>query len=593
MKRIFTLLLCAVAGTMAFAQDAPTGVFAKASVAPVMDGVVDAVWAEATPYNIDKSVGTETPTIGASGESTWQGLWTMDGVYVLLNIADNDFFPNYAPGGGANNWEYDKPEIYFDVNTDNLSDGGAPGSADAVKPGHYQFAPGFTDLKNNGTPITDSGNGVVHAFKVDGSHYICEYFIPITILKDKNNVIVDKTATIGFDVIFIDRDHGDAARNQAVWSNTGANYSNMDGAGRVTFADAEQDVYIDDIKLTGGTITTNKGTLQIGATITPANATYKTLIWSVENKTGKATIDANGVLTALTNGTVTVTAKSTDVQAMEATIDVEISGQAISRNDIWNNFNLIKNWSFENVDATTASGLANWGGWLDGAGQEKAVQEEGAAVMSTVVGTNGEQYHYQFSQDKLQAMPNVPYVVTFKSWANAERANTLDFEDTSGNGYNRYGASTDAEAQGGRSEWHYTLTTEPQWFTFHVTFDQIKDNTNQKIQWLQSQAEGTIYLDSVLLVTQEEYDLLQTLPSTTGVTAKANSITNVYPSPVTNTLYVDLKTTNSKVAIFNALGQKLMEKTAYGNKVTFDVSSLRKGLYFVKLEDGTTKKFVK
>ncbi|MGE5448073.1 MAG: T9SS type A sorting domain-containing protein, partial [Bacteroidales bacterium] len=72
-----------------------------------------------------------------------------------------------------------------------------------------------------------------------------------------------------------------------------------------------------------------------------------------------------------------------------------------------------------------------------------------------------------------------------------------------------------------------------------------------------------------------------------------NSITNVYPSPVTNTLHVDLTAVNSKVAVYNAIGQKLMEKTATGNKVTFDVSSLRRGMYFVKLEDGTTKKFVK
>lgn len=589
MKKVFTLLFCAFAATMGFAQEAPTGVFAKASVAPEIDGVVDAVWSEANVYNIDRSIEAETPTIGASGESTWRALWTMEGVYVLLNIADDEFYPNYAVTPAGNDWEYDKPEIYFDVN-DNLVDGGGPEN----DPGHYQFAPGFTDGKNDGTPIVDGE--FVYAFKVEGSNYTCEYFIPFSRIK-ANGIMLDKTATIGFDVIFIDRDPDDALRNQAVWSNTTGNYTNMDGAGRVTFADAEQDVYIDEITLTGGTITTNKGTLQIGAVIIPENATYKTLTWSVENGTGKASVDANGLVTALTDGTVTVIARSNDAQGMDASVEVVISGQSISRNDIWNNFNLIKNWDFNEVDATnTITGLANWGGWRDGEAQLLPVVNEGFIEMTTALHTNDggtmEQYHYQFSQEGLQAMPDVPYVVTFKSWADVERPNTLDFEDTEGNTYNRYGSSSDAEAQNGRSEWAYTLTTDPQWFTFHVTFDQIKENTVQKIQWLQSQADGTVYLDSVLLVTQEEYDLLQTLPAT-GITAKNNSINKVYPNPVSNTLFVELADMNSKVAIYNSVGQKLIEKTANGNRVQFDVSALRKGMYFVKLEDGSTQKFVK
>ena len=41
-------------------------------------------------------------------------------------------------------------------------------------------------------------------------------------------------------------------------------------------------------------------------TFTPLNAAERTLTWSVENGTGTATIDANGVLTPLTTGTVTV-----------------------------------------------------------------------------------------------------------------------------------------------------------------------------------------------------------------------------------------------------------------------------------------------
>jgi hypothetical protein len=57
---------------------------------------------------------------------------------------------------------------------------------------------------------------------------------------------------------------------------------------------------------TGGatTITTDNGTLQMIETVLPANATIKTVAWSVASGTGSATISAGGLLTAVTDGTV-------------------------------------------------------------------------------------------------------------------------------------------------------------------------------------------------------------------------------------------------------------------------------------------------
>ena len=94
MKTIITFLFSAFIVTYTMAQ-APTGVFAKASADPVIDGVVDEVWAEATVYNIDLPFQTEVPSLGASGETTWQGVWTEDGVYILLKVTDDAFFPSY------------------------------------------------------------------------------------------------------------------------------------------------------------------------------------------------------------------------------------------------------------------------------------------------------------------------------------------------------------------------------------------------------------------------------------------------------------------------------------------------------------------
>lgn len=53
-------------------------------------------------------------------------------------------------------------------------------------------------------------------------------------------------------------------------------------------------------------------TYQYSAVVTPDNATNKSVTWSVDNGTGAATIDTNGVLTPTSLGTVTVKATAVD-----------------------------------------------------------------------------------------------------------------------------------------------------------------------------------------------------------------------------------------------------------------------------------------
>ena len=75
-------------------------------------------------------------------------------------------------------------------------------------------------------------------------------------------------------------------------------------------------IYVTSVTVTGtgglSAITTNAGTLQMIATVLPVDATDSTVTWSVINGTGTATISATGLLTAITNGTVTVKAVSND-----------------------------------------------------------------------------------------------------------------------------------------------------------------------------------------------------------------------------------------------------------------------------------------
>jgi hypothetical protein len=579
-KRIFTLFLASLFVAMGFSQT-PTAVFKKASVDPVIDAEVDAVWAEAeAEHNIDLPFQSEVPTLGASGETTWQGLWTDNGVYVLLRVTDDAFYPNYAVDPPGNNWEYDKPEIYFDVNFD-LQDGVGPGTANS---GHHQIAPGFTDGQNDGTAITQD-NGVVYAFLVSGSNYTAEYFIPFSILVDKNGVGLDKMADIGFDVTIIDRDPGDEARKRAVWANTGAineSYSNMDDCGIITLDGATANTYIDNITLSGGTeITQDNGTLQITATITPEDATNKVLIWSVENGTGMAMIDQDGLLTAIADGEVTVVATSTDGSYEDASLTVTISGQVT---EMWE-VNVIRNGTFAMVEA---NGQATyWGGWGGDAGSPLPLIVDGIAVCTPVATENT--WQYQYNQQNLTAEPNIEYTFAFKAWADETRTFNVDFEDTPGNNYNRYGATTDPRSADGRSDWTFDVTAEPTWYVFDVTFDQMVETTVQKVQFMLGLSSVVTYIDSVLLVTTEQYNA----GGGTSVPTNAASNVKIYPNPATDVLNVFVPNGNAKITIFDSVGRQVEELYEPGPKATINVSTYAKGVYFIRVNNEPVMKFIK
>lgn len=74
------------------------------------------------------------------------------------------------------------------------------------------------------------------------------------------------------------------------------------------------------------TIATTFGTLQMEAEVLPVNATDPTYVWSVNDPT-IATIDAAGVLSAVTNGTVIVTATANDASGEFGSASIVITNQ--------------------------------------------------------------------------------------------------------------------------------------------------------------------------------------------------------------------------------------------------------------------------
>ncbi|MBL7969388.1 MAG: Ig-like domain-containing protein [Prolixibacteraceae bacterium] len=79
----------------------------------------------------------------------------------------------------------------------------------------------------------------------------------------------------------------------------------------------------------GNTISTNKGTLQLQANILPSDATTKSVIWTIMNETGKASVSSSGSVTAEKNGTVKVIATSTDGSGIKGEYQIIITNQTI------------------------------------------------------------------------------------------------------------------------------------------------------------------------------------------------------------------------------------------------------------------------
>lgn len=580
MRKIFTLILAVLIVTTAFAQlERPTAKIMKTTVKPKLDGVIESLWAITDSLLIDRPYKTDNglPTLGEKGQTWWKALWDEDGFYLVVNVTDDAYFPNYVKGSG-NPWDYDKIEVYFDVNYI-LEDGGGPGGG----AGHIQVAPDFTLAKEGGIVTTET-NGRQHAIKVTKPNYVAEYFVPWSTLKDKEGITVDKTNEIGFDVTVNDSDPSLDKRRRGVWAHSGQDgseaWSNMDFCGKITFEGAEAGTQVASVTITGGSITKDNQTLQIAAVVLPADAADKTLKWSVEpapGSLGRATIDLKGVVTPILNGVVVVNASSTDGSFIDAKpVNVTISGQVPTVAEL----SYIKNGNFDVFDATTQAPGAPWTGG-------STVVNGVLNISNPTAGANP--WDWTVGQDVYipASYKNDPFVFKARLWSAAERIFDIDFEHIGGN-YERFGDTPDPKSGDGKTQWRFNLTTVPTMYTIQITNFTRMDTRAQKFNLFAGMATPTVYVDSVSLVSKADMALIPTAISQ----ERAMESLKVYPNPAVSRLYVDLSVVNSTVAIYNSVGVKMEEAVVNGTRHEFDVSRYTKGLYFVKANNAVVK-FVK
>jgi len=570
MKRIFTLFISAFLCTMVMGQ-APTktALLKKATIAPIIDGKVDAVWTTAQENAIAvpliKDGVAEVPTVG---NSWWKGLWDEKGIYVLCFVDDNVFVPAYMGTKPSESWNYDKLEIYFNCNY-NKKDGGGGWSA-----GHYQFAPTETAAYINGGKDSLDLKGFHYSFNASETpKYYVEYFFPFSILLDNAGMMVDYTSAISFDISIQDNDILEVKRDRMNWSNTGESNNNMDDNGLITLEDASI-IIVDAITIKNGAITTDNGTFQVVPVITPTDATVQTMKYSIiPGGTGIATISATGLVTAIRNGTVNIRAEAMDgAGGTSNDAVVTISGQILTLEKI----NLFKNGNFDKG----ANGLESWG--VTG-----NVVESWLTVECTPKTPNSYIWDTMIAQGVKVADATTKYIVKFKAKASVDMIVPFVIEDTK-NSYNK--VVTSESPLRGADYFNIPVTTVAKWFEFDVIHSAFVENSTYQPSFQLGKNTGTFSVDSIGMYSVADLALI-------GTSAKSISASSmkVYPNPVgaDNQLYVNTASVNAKVAIYNALGQKMMEKVSTGNLAKFDVSSLTKGMYFVRLSDGTSQKFIK
>ncbi|MBN2520546.1 MAG: T9SS type A sorting domain-containing protein [Bacteroidales bacterium] len=244
-KLIFILIMTTFYSILVIPQDATFYKLAE-GCAPVIDGEVDTIWNKVEKHSIEKNFtwdGIEDqPTLN---EATWQAVWNDTAIFILIDVKDDDFCPWWCTGQA--DWLGDKPEIYFDVNVNNLDDGQGPVN---YPNGHYLFAPNFYDPDIHpyqfyqfcGIEFPDLN--FCYAYKIDSPNYVFEYNFPLDILTDNNDNTIEpsKEPTIGFDVVIIDVDSANGIRNRAVWMQDGTgdvadeSWNNMDDAGEVIYS---------------------------------------------------------------------------------------------------------------------------------------------------------------------------------------------------------------------------------------------------------------------------------------------------------------------------------------------------------------------
>ena len=214
----FVLVLGLVAETIG-ATDPNTEYDAEimeTTAAPTIDGVVDAVWANAVEYPIDYIVvGPNEVNDTNDLYGTWKALWDYDNLYFLVEVNDEALYRD----SGASWYEDDNVEIFIDADNSKTFE-----SYDQQN--DYQYLMPWNsppeDTVYDG-PFSPDGHdtlaGVVVAFQDTANGYRCEVKFPwATLWGNTPNDLPGADSLIGVELQLDDDDDANGRESTMLWS---------------------------------------------------------------------------------------------------------------------------------------------------------------------------------------------------------------------------------------------------------------------------------------------------------------------------------------------------------------------------------------
>lgn len=179
------------------------------------------------------------------------------------------------------------------------------------------------------TSITVQGEGGATSIDTDGGTLQMEAMVMPADASDQSVTwsVLPEVGVVSIDENGLLTAEADGAVSVYATANDG---TEIFGVANITITN-NSPILVEEIIVEGSggatSITTAGGELQMEVTVLPENATDQFVLWSIEPESGVATISGTGLLTAVGNGTVTVTASSLDGSGVTGSADIEISNQ--------------------------------------------------------------------------------------------------------------------------------------------------------------------------------------------------------------------------------------------------------------------------
>jgi uncharacterized protein YjdB len=330
------------------------------------------------------------------------------------------------------------------------------------------------------------------------------------------------------------------------------------------------------------TITSDNGTLQLIATVLPADATNKSVSWSLINGTGQATISNVGLVTAFDNGTVYAQATANDGSGISGTFSIMIYNQFTTVTGI-------------NIVSEGGAGII--------------AADDGTLQLSAIVSplyASDKTVTWSLFNDTGKATISTTGLVTAVDngsvtvWARANDGSGVygTFIITI---YNQYTPVTGIiiSGEGGVT----TITKEER--TLQLFAEVLPSySTNKNVTWSLTNGTGKAIISTTGLITAIKN-------GTVTVMVTANDGSGVYvtidisialkspdlPSLIISSDEVKIILNDDyiswKVYLYNFKGSQVTSKLVHSNIVVLDISNLQPGIYLLVLTDGETSKTAK